>query len=77
MLNRQFKKTLRGFLIMNHSEQFTALCADARTRVKETTVAAVMAKLQAKQPFLLIDVREADEYAAGALPQAVHLSKVG
>jgi len=59
---------------MNHSEQFTALCAE-QNRVKETTVAAVMAKLQAKQPFLLIDVREADEYAAGALPQAVHLSK--
>jgi rhodanese-related sulfurtransferase len=48
---------------------------DAKKRVHELTLDDVKAKLDRKEKFLLIDVREESEYAADHLPGAIHLGK--
>ena len=58
-----------------HNPQFLAVVAEAKTRVAECTVADVVGRKAAGEPFVLIDVREESEYAAGHAPGAVHVSK--
>src|SRR5437667_7256158 len=58
-----------------HAPGFLKLVQDAKTRVKECTVADVRRRLDAGEKFTLIDVREESEYAAGHLPGAVHIGK--
>ena len=60
---------------MAHSAQFLKLVQDAKKRVKETNVAEVKRRGDAGEKFLLIDVREDNEWANGHLPGAVHLGK--
>ncbi|VTS05703.1 rhodanese-like domain-containing protein [Tuwongella immobilis] len=59
----------------HHSPRFLAIVQDARSRVKECTVDDVLARQQAGESFVLIDVREESEFAADHLPGAVHLGK--
>ena len=49
------------------------LIAIAKTRVQEIAVA--QAEQAIRDADVLIDVREADEYAAGHLPGAIHMSR--
>ena len=49
------------------------LVAAAKTRVQEVPVSDAGAAI--RDADLLVDVREADEYAAGHLPGAVHISR--
>ena len=49
------------------------LVAAAKARVKEFSVADADAVIRDAQ--VLVDVREADEFAAGHLPGAVHISR--
>jgi len=58
-----------------HSPAFLALVDDAKKRVRETTVPELRRRLEAKEGFHLVDVREDHEWAAGHIPGAVHLSK--
>lgn len=58
-----------------HSPGFVRLVDDARARIRETDVPAVRARMERGEQFLLVDVREESEYAAGHVPGAVHLSK--
>jgi rhodanese-related sulfurtransferase len=60
---------------MAHSSQFLKLVQDAKKNVKETNVADVKRRSDAGEKFLLIDVREDNEWAKGHLPGAVHLGK--
>jgi len=60
---------------MQHSPQFLKLVNDAKTRVKETNVADVKRRIDAAEKFLLVDVREDNEWAKGHLPSAVHLGR--
>ena len=60
---------------MAHSSQFLKLVQEAKNRVKETNVADVKRRIDAGEKFLLIDVREDNEWAKGHLPGAVHLGK--
>jgi rhodanese-related sulfurtransferase len=60
---------------MAHSSNFLKLVQDAKTRVKETNVPDVKRRTDAGEKFLLVDVREDNEWANGHLPGAVHLSK--
>ena len=59
-----------------HSPAFLALVDDAKQRVRQTTVPELRKKLEAKEKFRLIDVREDHEWAAGHIPGAIHLSRV-
>jgi rhodanese-related sulfurtransferase len=58
-----------------HSPGFLKLVQDAKTRVRECTVDDVKARLGRGEKLHLIDVREESEFAAGHVPQAVHLGK--
>ena len=59
----------------HHSPQFLALVEDAKRRVRETSATELKQRLDDGGNFHLIDVREAEEWAAGHLPQARHLCK--
>jgi rhodanese-related sulfurtransferase len=60
---------------MGHSSQFLKLVQDAKKNVKETNVADVKRRSDAGEKFLLIDVREDNEWVKGHLPGAIHLGK--
>ena len=60
---------------MAHSSHFLKLVQDAKKNVKETNVADVKRRSDAGEKFLLVDVREDNEWAKGHLPGAVHLGK--
>ena len=59
----------------HHSPGFLALVQEAKQRIRQTAVPELKQKLEAKEEFHLIDVREDHEWAAGHIPGAVHLSK--
>ena len=58
-----------------HAPGFLKLVTDAKSRVRECTVADVKARLDAGDKFVLVDVREDGEYAAGHAAGAVHIGK--
>ena len=58
-----------------HAPGFLKLVADAKARVLECTADDVKRRLDKGEKFVLVDVREESEYAAGHLPGAVHMSK--
>jgi len=60
---------------MAHSPQFLKLVNEAKTRVKETNVADVKRRMESGEKFLLVDVREDNEWEKGHLPGAVHMGR--
>jgi len=60
---------------MKHSPQFLKLVSEAKSRVNETNVAGVKQRLESGEKFLLVDVREDNEWANGHLPGAVHMGR--
>lgn len=59
-----------------HSPRFLDVVNDAKQRVREITVDDVKHMLDGGNPdFLLIDVREDNEWAKDHLPKALHLGK--
>jgi rhodanese-related sulfurtransferase len=60
---------------MDHSPGFLRLVADAKTRIREVTVADVERMRTAGDRFVLLDVREDEEWLRGHLPGARHLGK--
>jgi rhodanese-related sulfurtransferase len=65
----------RGGISMKHSPQFLKLVGEAKRRVKETNVADVKKRMDGGEKFLLVDVREDNEWANGHLPGAVHMGR--
>jgi rhodanese-related sulfurtransferase len=60
---------------MKHAERFLKIVQEAKSRVRECTVKDVKPRLDRKERFFLVDVREESEWAAGHLPKAIHLGK--
>jgi rhodanese-related sulfurtransferase len=60
---------------MKHSPGFLALVAEAKRRIKETSVPAVKSRLDRGEKFHLVDTREDNEWQRGHLPGAIHLGK--
>lgn len=60
---------------MHHGEKFLRIVDDAKSRIRELTMAEVKGKLDAGESFHLVDVREESEWAKGRLPGARHLGK--
>ena len=58
-----------------HSAAFVALVDDAKSRVKEVTVAETLKRLAENPKAVLIDTREDSEWAAGHAAAAKHLGK--
>src|SRR6201999_924586 len=59
----------------SHAQQFLKIVNDAKTRVKETNVADVKRRQDGGEKFVLVDVREDNEWAAGHVAGAIHLGK--
>lgn len=60
---------------MQHAKRFLQIVDEARRHIEETTVQQVKARLDLKERFHLVDVREESEWQAGHLPGAIHLGK--
>ena len=58
-----------------HTPGFLKIVNDAKTRIRECSVEDVKARRARGDNFLLVDVREDNEWSAGHLPSAVHLGK--
>jgi rhodanese-related sulfurtransferase len=60
---------------MKYAPAFDTLVKAAKAQVCEVSIAAVKARIDAGEVFLLIDIREESEWAAGHLPQAQYLGR--
>ena len=60
---------------MKHTEGFLKLVDDAKSRIREVTVAETQARLAANPNAQLIDVREDNEWEAAHAAGAQHLGK--
>jgi rhodanese-related sulfurtransferase len=58
-----------------HAPRFLNIVNEARKNIRELTVDDVKQKLDRKEKFILVDVREESEFARDHLPGAVHLGK--
>jgi len=58
-----------------HPPRFLKIVDDAKSRIKETTVDEVKARLDRGEKFLLVDVREDGEWEKDHLPSSVHMGK--
>ena len=58
---------------MKHSEEFLAVVEDAKTRIREVTVAETLERTEAGA--VLIDVREDNEWQTGHATDAIHLGR--
>lgn len=60
---------------LQHSEDFVALCNDAKKRVDEINTDQVSSMINNDEHFYLIDVREQNEFDQGHIPEALGISK--
>lgn len=60
---------------MDHTAGFLKLVNEAKKEVKECTVEDVVRRQRAGEKFVLVDVREDDEWRAGRAAGALHLGK--
>ena len=60
---------------MSHAPEFLKIVDDAKSRVKQTDVAAVLARLKKGEKLLLVDTREDNEWAKGHIAGSIHLGK--
>ncbi len=58
-----------------HSEGFLKIVADAKKHVKEWDFREVKKRMDAGEKFLLVDVREDNEWERGHIPGAVHMGR--
>jgi rhodanese-related sulfurtransferase len=60
---------------VTHSAGFLKLVNDAKSRIQEIDIAAYKKMVAVKEAHLLVDTREDNEWQAGHMAGAVHLSK--
>ncbi len=59
----------------HHSPGFLAIVNDAKSRIRQIDIEEFRRLRESSEPFLLVDVREESEWAAGHASGALHLSK--
>ena len=59
----------------NHSPGFLRVAEAARKKVRETSADDVNARLQRGEKFVLLDVREDNEWTTSHVPHAEHLAR--
>ncbi len=60
---------------MLHSKKFLEIVNDGKSRVRETDVSTIKSRMDKGDKFILVDVREDNEWQNGHLPYAIHLGK--
>ena len=56
-------------------KSYRQIVEEAKTEIPEVTVAEVKAEQDKDSDFVLLDVRDEDEYRAGYIPNAVHVTR--
>jgi rhodanese-related sulfurtransferase len=59
----------------HHNPGFLALVDEARTRVRTMSIEEYQRRMKDGEPFVLVDVREDNEWNRSRLPGAIHLSR--
>ncbi len=59
----------------DHSKKFLTIVNDARGRIRETNVEEVKGKLDRREKFFLVDVREESEWNKGHITNAMYIGK--
>ncbi len=59
----------------SHAPGFLKIAEEAKQQVTETSPLDVKKRQDANETFHLVDVREDNEWAAGHLPNAIHLGR--
>ena len=62
-------------MVKQHSPRFLAISEVARAAVNEVEASELRLMMEDGQPLVVIDVREKEEFDAGHLEGAIHLSK--
>lgn len=57
------------------NDRYRRLLADVKTRITEVTLDDYLRTAATEDKPVLIDIREADEWAAGHAPEAIHISR--
>ena len=74
--DRKFRtKYFEVCMAHQHPPRFLKIVDDAKARIKETNVDTIKARLDRGEKFLLVDVREDNEYAKDHLPTAAHMGR--
>src|SRR5579863_10204101 len=60
---------------MEHNEGFLKLVNESKSRIRQIDIDAYKKMSDAKEPLILIDVREDNEWTAGHAAGAMHLGK--
>ena len=60
---------------MQHSEGFLKLVNESKGRIRQIDIGGYKKMLESKQPLVLIDIREDNEWIAGHAAGAMHLGK--
>lgn len=60
---------------MEHTNDFIELCNSTKLQINEISIDEAEDLLHSVVPPVLIDVRDADEFTTGHLPNAKHISK--
>ena len=60
---------------MHHSEAFLKIVNDAKTHIKQLTIAEAKARLDKDSSIKLVDIREDREWALGHIVGAEHIGK--
>lgn len=60
---------------MQHANGFLALVEEAKQHIKETDVETVKQRIIQHEKFILIDVREDNEWNKGHIPTAIHMGR--
>src|SRR5262249_27288344 len=59
----------------DHSPAFLKLVQDVKKHVKETDIATIKKRLEKGDKFILVDVREDNEWDKGHIKRAMHLGR--
>ena len=62
-------------MAMQHAPGFLKIVNDAKSRIKECTIDEMLSLQATGAKFVIVDVREESEWAAGHIPGAIHLGK--
>jgi rhodanese-related sulfurtransferase len=66
---------VKDIMAQQHAPGFLAIVNDAKTRIREIDIVAFRRIREAGEAFVLVDVREESEWAAGHAAGAIHLGK--
>lgn len=57
------------------AQSYTDMLQNVKGEIRQVTLEEVLRRLQANEPYVLVDVREKDEWRAGFIPGAVHMPR--